>query len=348
MVTRTGVGRSLGGAALSALVGAVVALVFYLIQSEESQNQHDETSYTLEMISGDLVAVRDRAEATAEAAEQLLKDASGIDEALRHMINSQPELERRLDERTRALEEALKTGESQANIGSANVQGESYPTVDQDTSSLTDGEGDDEEPPPPPTTEAPRDDPPTEPTQSVPEVTRPSLLGMPPRLADYKRDVREPGCSGVKGSDQWCFYAGQATSFVAWRLNTVNFGGQDVFHNSYPDDDSVVWGHARNWDDAARRLGVRVDSTPAVGAIVQSDGSWAGSLGLLGYVEHVEFSADGTITSFVYSAMNLDSRALGTDPGTWTIRQHQVCPRAGCWPDTQFIHIRDIDESNSP
>ena len=121
-----------------------------------------------------------------------------------------------------------------------------------------------------------------------------------------------------------------------------------MFNNSYPDDASVVWGHARNWDDAARRLGVRVDSTPAVGAIVQSDGSWAGSFGLLGYVEHVDYSADGTITSFVYSAVNLDSRALGTDPGTWTLRQHQVCPRTGCWPDTQFIHIRDIDESNSP
>lgn len=344
----TGRGRSLA----EVLIGVLVALVFYMLGSEQSQKQHDKTSVTLDTIAGDLVDVKERAEATAAAAEQLLKDASGIDAAIRQISSSQPEQERRLREQIRTLEEALKAQQeadgSSANIGSAVVQGETYPTVDQGTSSPTDGKDDDEEPPPPPTTEAPQDDLPAEPTQAVPEATRPSMLEMPPRLADYKRDVREPGCSGVEGSDQWCFYAGQATSFVAWRLNRVNFGGEEVFHNSYPDDASVVWGHARNWDDAARRLGIRVDSTPAVGAIVQSDGSWAGSFGLLGYVEHVDYSADGTIISFVYSAMNLDSRALGTDPGTWTLRQHQVCPRTGCWPDTQFLHIQDIDESNSP
>ena len=156
-----------------------------------------------------------------------------------------------------------------------------------------------------------------------------------------------PGCYGVEGSDQWCFFAGQATSYVAWRLNTVNFGGDDVFHNRYSDDQSddqsVVWGHARNWDNAARQLGITVDDTPAVGAVAQSDGTWPGSYGLLGYVEHVNMDDTGSITSYVLSAMNLDSRAVGTEPSTWTLKPARTCAVDGCWPTTRFIHINDLD-----
>ena len=178
-----------------------------------------------------------------------------------------------------------------------------------------------------------------EPVTSAPRVSR---LDSPPVKDDYEDDVSVPGCFGVEGSDQWCFFAGEATSYAAWRLNTVNFEGEQIFHNRYPDNRSVVWGHARNWDNAAGQLGITVDDTPAVGAVVQSDGTWSGSFGLVGYVERVNLDEDGSIESFVFSAMNVDSRAVSTEPSTWTLERGRTCPSDGCWPTTRFIHIKDL------
>ncbi|KAJ1937159.1 hypothetical protein FBU59_004837 [Linderina macrospora] len=65
--------------------------------------------------------------------------------------------------------------------------------------------------------------------------------------------------------DKWRYYSCQCVSFVAWRINSrlgINF------HNRYK---GKAWGNANQWDDAARASGVTVNSTPAPGAVGQTD-----------------------------------------------------------------------------
>ncbi|HYJ79287.1 MAG TPA: CHAP domain-containing protein, partial [Longimicrobiaceae bacterium] len=69
--------------------------------------------------------------------------------------------------------------------------------------------------------------------------------------------------------DPWNYWYRECTSFVAFRLNQ---DGID-FHNQFG---GYHWSHAYTWDDAARwlqtnnpALGVRINKTPAVGAIAQ-------------------------------------------------------------------------------
>jgi surface antigen len=99
------------------------------------------------------------------------------------------------------------------------------------------------------------------------------------------------GCS----HDEWGFCVRQCTSFVTWRLRNVN--GVAHFRYSYG---GTSWGSAKDWDDAARRLGYRVDRTPAVGAVAQ----WTSSSSGQGHVAWVaSVSADGrsvTIEEYNY------------------------------------------------
>lgn len=57
------------------------------------------------------------------------------------------------------------------------------------------------------------------------------------------------------------------------------------------------WGNANTWDDAARASGWIVSSRPVAGAIAQTDGGWAGHVGIV-----EEVSADGS--QMRYSDMN--------------------------------------------
>ncbi len=61
--------------------------------------------------------------------------------------------------------------------------------------------------------------------------------------------------------DEWNFYNRECTSFVAWCLNSRN---GVHFTNQYK---GVTWGHAKNWVNAAKRVGISVDSNPAVGSV---------------------------------------------------------------------------------
>lgn len=54
-------------------------------------------------------------------------------------------------------------------------------------------------------------------------------------------------------------YYRECTDFVAWRLNRDGASG---WYN---------WGNADRWDDTARSRGIRVDRTPALGAVAQWD-----------------------------------------------------------------------------
>lgn len=80
--------------------------------------------------------------------------------------------------------------------------------------------------------------------------------------------------------DPWNFYTRECTSFVAWRLNN---DAKISFNNSYG---GVHWGNADNWANAARSIGLSVDSTPTVGSVAQFppgvDG--AGSYGHVAWV----------------------------------------------------------------
>ncbi len=127
-----------------------------------------------------------------------------------------------------------------------------------------------------------------------------------------------PACTdgGACVADQWLFYRGQCTSWLAYRLNQLN---GFAFSNYYGGQGR--WGNADNWGPQARRLGIAVNTTPALGSI-----AWYSS-GHVAYVEQVN-----SPTSIVISEMNYDG-----DNG---FRIQSITPASGYWP-TGFIHIRD-------
>ncbi|MFC7727783.1 CHAP domain-containing protein [Nocardioides sp. GCM10028917] len=96
----------------------------------------------------------------------------------------------------------------------------------------------------------------------------------------------------INGSigDSWGFVLRNCTSFVSWRLHERN--GMAGFGNHFRGEH---WGNAANWDDVARRLGYRVDSVPAIGAVAQTDA------GRVGHVAWVSDIGPGTVTIEEYN-----------------------------------------------
>ncbi|MFF0294550.1 CHAP domain-containing protein [Kitasatospora sp. NPDC004615] len=76
------------------------------------------------------------------------------------------------------------------------------------------------------------------------------------------------------------FAANNCTAFAAYRI--ASRLGVPNFTNSYG---GTTWGNANTWDDAARRLGISVDTTPTVGSIAVND--IHGSYGHVAYVNAV-------------------------------------------------------------
>ena len=110
----------------------------------------------------------------------------------------------------------------------------------------------------------------------------------------------------TNASDKWGFTERQCVSFAAWRLA----------RNGHPiDNNTQHWGSAYQWDEAARANGVRVSTTPHVGAIAQwnvGEGGtvWmnggkghftAGEYGHVGYVAAVY--SDGSALIEQYNVM---------------------------------------------
>ena len=136
----------------------------------------------------------------------------------------------------------------------------------------------------------------------APVVAPPPPPPPPPPVLDpmsghlYDPRGPRPVCTShvwsINGSigDAWGFVLRNCTSFVAWRLQernrTAGFGNH--FRGEH-------WGDARNWDDVARRLGYRVDSTPAIGAVAQTDD------GRVGHVAWVSAIGPGTVTVEEYN-----------------------------------------------
>jgi len=93
---------------------------------------------------------------------------------------------------------------------------------------------------------------------------------------------------GQSGVDPWGFYKGYCTSFAAWRMNRN--AGMGSFTNFM---DGGHFGDAGNWGANAQKIGIPVNTTPAVGAIAWWGYGTISTLGHVGYVEAV--NADGTI-----------------------------------------------------
>ena len=133
-----------------------------------------------------------------------------------------------------------------------------------------------------------------------------------------------PTCSrhvwSINGSigDSWGFVLRNCTSFVSWRLHERN--GMARFANHFG---GRHWGNAANWDDVARRLGYRVDSVPAIGAVAQTDA------GRVGHVAWVSDIGPGTVTIEEYN--------YGS-PGGYGTRTVPV-------GDFRYLHLADVAPS---
>jgi surface antigen len=123
-------------------------------------------------------------------------------------------------------------------------------------------------------------------------------------------------------ADQWNFYQGQCTSWVAYRLNQLN---EIAFNNSFGDDGP--WGDAMYWGPHAQSLGIAVNATPTVGSVAWWPDSSAHPGGHVAYVEQVN-----SPTSIVISEMNYDDNN--------GFRVLTITSSSGDWP-TDFIHIHD-------
>jgi surface antigen len=187
-----------------------------------------------------------------------------------------------------------------------------------------------EEPEPTPPPAPPATDP-GQPGQATPAVVPPPPPPPPPPpvldpVSGHLYDPRgpRPTCArnvwSIDGSigDPWGFVFRNCTSFVSWRLHERN--GLAGFANHFRGEH---WGNAENWDDVARRLGYRVDSVPAIGAVAQTDE------GRVGHVAWVSAIGPGTVTIEEYNHAS---------PGGYGTRTVPV-------GDFRYLHLADVAPS---
>jgi len=117
-----------------------------------------------------------------------------------------------------------------------------------------------------------------------------------PGQDNYPDFLKQPAKDAVV--DSWGFYNRECTSFVAWRLSHEE--GNPGFRNSAG---GRVYGNANTWADTARALGIPVDATPAVGAVVWFPANTGGA-GSLGHVAMVLSISGGTVQVEDYNWAN--------------------------------------------
>ncbi|WP_188432617.1 CHAP domain-containing protein [Kroppenstedtia guangzhouensis] len=100
--------------------------------------------------------------------------------------------------------------------------------------------------------------------------------------------------ASVSGVDPWGFYNRQCTSFVAWRINQRGYHFTNHMRGGH-------FGNATNWANNARRIGLRVNNQPAVGAIAQFNAGASGASGTYGHVAYVTAVNGSTITIEEYN-----------------------------------------------
>ncbi len=128
-------------------------------------------------------------------------------------------------------------------------------------------------------------------------------------------------CINGRWYSDWGFAYRNCTDFVTWRMRNTN--GVDFFNSMR----GGRWGNANTWDDNARSLGYAVNSTPAAGAIAQTD---AGLYGHVAWVRSV--NGNGTV--------NIEEYNYGTN-GLYRART----VAAGSF---KYIHVRDLPTSHAP
>ena len=116
------------------------------------------------------------------------------------------------------------------------------------------------------------------------------------------------------------FFYRECVDFCAWRIR--NRTARTTFDNYYK---GVRWGNANNWDNAALQTGIRLDSTPAVGAVAHKN---TGTYGHVAWVYAV--NADGTF--------NVEEYNWGTPDHVYGIRDNLTLANSGF---TGFIHFED-------
>lgn len=84
-------------------------------------------------------------------------------------------------------------------------------------------------------------------------------------------DDYAPVRRGREGVDDWAFFWGECVSYVAFAIRT--YTPHKDFHNTWRggnwNHEANHFGNAKAWDERARAVGIRVDTTPAVGAVAQ-------------------------------------------------------------------------------
>ncbi|ONI83009.1 hypothetical protein ALI144C_18370 [Actinosynnema sp. ALI-1.44] len=144
-------------------------------------------------------------------------------------------------------------------------------------------------------------------TSGKPDAAEPECgpTGARPTTDDY------PYRGQADTVDRWRMYAGQCTSWVAWRMEQL----AGYFHNNgWRNGIQGYWGNAHLWNDNAVRLGYRVDRTPEVGAIAHWEASAGGAsdLGHVAYITAVNSTAaDGTTVTVQEYNWSVD-RGFGT------------------------------------
>ncbi|MCB1006692.1 MAG: CHAP domain-containing protein [Acidimicrobiales bacterium] len=130
-------------------------------------------------------------------------------------------------------------------------------------------------------------------------------------------DYPEPWRSAAQDSlvDSWGYYNRECTSFVAWALHS---------RNGYEMPRAI--GNANNWDNYFSSHGVTVNSTPAVGAIAQTDA------GVAGHVAWVFSVGSGTVTVEEYN-YSVTGRY-----GTRTVPTSSF----------RYIHVKDLGSPTPP
>lgn len=100
--------------------------------------------------------------------------------------------------------------------------------------------------------------------------------------------------ASVAGVDAWGFYNRQCTSFVAWRINQRGHRFTNTMQGGR-------FGNASNWANNARRIGLRVNQQPAVGAVAQFNPGAGGASLSFGHVAYVTQVHGSTITIEEYN-----------------------------------------------
>jgi hypothetical protein len=119
---------------------------------------------------------------------------------------------------------------------------------------------------------------------------------------------------GNLNADQWGFYKCECTSYSAYKIDEELNGltvGEIRFSNAYrqPTSGSHIdthWSHGKNWNNAANRAGIDVDSTPIPGDIAywESGNTDAQLYGHVAFVESVEYDDEMNWTKVYISEYN--------------------------------------------